>query len=178
MLRKLIGERSEAIARRWFEDIAAGYPEQTVRFLDRQQDPFANPVGTSLREATRDIVDGLAAGVDATTLAPSLDRIVRVRAVQEMSPADAVGFVFSLKGLLRAELADVRLRAVKEIEDLDRWVDRLALAAFEVYTGCREEIYSIRVREIHNRSLKMMERLNAWRVRRDDGPRIDSTEEP
>jgi hypothetical protein len=40
------------------------------------------------------------------------------------------------------------------------------LVAFDVYSRCREQVFEIRVREIRNRSLKVMERLNAWREQR------------
>jgi hypothetical protein len=100
----------------------------------------------------------------------ALDRIIRIRAVQDYSPSQAVGFVFELKNLVHEELAGTPAVTAEadSLRMLDVRVDRLALQAFDVYMQCREQVYSIRVNEIRNRSLKMMERLNAWRAERDD----------
>jgi hypothetical protein len=51
---------------------------------------------------------------------------------------------------------------------LDDRIDGVLLAALDVYSRCREEIFDIRVKDVRNRSLKMMERLNEWRARRDE----------
>ena len=55
-----------------------------------------------------------------------------------------------------------------ELARLDRWVEGLLLVAFDVFARCREQIFDIRVLEIRNRSLKVVERLNAWRERRGE----------
>jgi hypothetical protein len=49
-------------------------------------------------------------------------------------------------------------------------VDGVLLTAFNVFSRCREQVYDIRVKEIRNRSLKVMERLNSWREERAGGP--------
>jgi len=170
----VISSRREAICKRWLDRIFGEYPAEGAKFLRDQRDPFANPVGAAFAQGTADIVDGLFEGHGEEQLAAALDRVVRVRAVQELTPAQAVGFLFHLKSVVREELAAEVARCSEELARFDEGVDRLVLIAFNVFTACREELYTIRVNAIQNRSLKMMERLNDWRGRRygtaGDGP--------
>ena len=150
-------ERGEEVLRkrgevldRWFQAVAATYPQETAVFLRREQDHFGNPVGHAVRMALALLFDGLAAGRPAAELAPALDGLVRIRAVQEFSPAAAVAFVFDLKPILRGECP-----AITEAErtELEAAIDRLALQAFDVYMQCRETLFQIRVREIKDLQL-------------------------
>jgi hypothetical protein len=171
----LSGRRTEMVGA-WLDRIVDRYPKETAAFLRRQHDPFANPVGIGLREEVGFLVDGVLGAADEERVVAALDRIVRVRAVQELTPVQAVGFVLDLKELVRAQADSVDGDWAEELAELDGRVDRLLLLAFEVYSRCREQVYEIRVRAIHNRSLKVMERLNAWRARRDgsdDGRVVD-----
>jgi hypothetical protein len=165
---EVLSERREALASAWFECIVNRYPQETASFLRRQRDAFANPVGAGLREALGPLVDSLVDGLEQERVEAALDRILRVRAVQEMPPSAAVSFVLELKRLVRAhlDLGDGHPN-VDELSELDDRVERLLLAAFDVYSRCREQVCEIRVRAIHNRSLKVMERMNAWRARRE-----------
>jgi len=159
-------ERTKMLAR-WFDRIVDGYPAETARFLRDQSDPFANPVGAALRDELAPIFDAILDDRDPSEVEPSLDRIVRVRALQEMSPSKAVSFVLELKEIFD-EVADGASGEAKRI--FDSRVDQMLLTAFNVFSRCREQVYDIRVKEVRNRSLKVMERLNSWREERAGGP--------
>jgi len=163
MLSDLTQQRRAAIHRRWLDQLVDSYPDETARFLRRQDDPFANPVGAAFTEGTLQVLDGVLDGGDDPDVASALDRIIRIRAVQDMAPADALSFVFDLKRAARDELGD---EASPQWLEFDRRVDRVALLAFNVFVGCREQVFAIRVDAIRNQSLKMMERLNEWRSQR------------
>ena len=77
-------ERTKMLAR-WFDRIVDGYPAETAQFLRDQSDPFANPVGAALREELTPIFDAILDDRDPSEVEPALDRIVRVRALQELS---------------------------------------------------------------------------------------------
>jgi hypothetical protein len=162
---KLTQEQRNEMLARWFDRIVDHYPAETASFLRGQPDPFANPVGAGLREELEPILTGVLDDRDPAEQGSALDRIVRVRALQEMSPSQAVAFVLYLKEIFGE---------VVGATDGARWifdnrVDRLLLEAFDVYNRCREQVYDIRVKEIRNRSLKVMERLNSWREERAGG---------
>jgi len=160
-------KQRDEMLKRWFDAIVGGYAHETERFLRDQPDPFANPVGAALREELGPIVDGVLSDCDPVELGPSLDRVVRVRALQDMPPSAAVGIVLALKGIFDDVVEDA---SSSERDDFDRRVDAVLLTAFDVFNHCREQVYDIRVKEIRNRSLKVMERLNSWREQRAGGP--------
>lgn len=173
MLAELIGQRRAAVADRWRERILESYPAEAGRFLEREPDRFANPVGHVLREVTAATVAGLADGRAPEELGAVLDDLVRIRAVQDLCPSRSVSFVLELKPAVREVLGDSLGPDVAraELEAVELWVDRLLLVAFDLHARCREQIFKIRVNEIRNRSMKVMERLNEWRERRDEASR-------
>lgn len=153
----------DAVVDRWVEAVMNAYPDQTAKFLKDQPDRFANPVGASLREGLAEIVDGLVTGVSLEDLKEPLDLVIRVRAVQEFTPAEAISFIFDLKTIIR----DVAANGSDVPPSFDATVDRLALTAFDVYMDCREQLWRIRADQIRNQSLGILERMQAWREQRD-----------
>jgi hypothetical protein len=177
MLEERISQNRSAIISGWEECVLESYPEETAKFLRAQQDQFANPVGAALREGLAAILDGVLAKQPEDELTPALDRIIRIRAVQELAPSQALAFVLDLRQVIADEVSDPPLSA-DELQELAQRIDRLALTAFDVYTQCREQISSIRIKEIRNRSLNRLERLNEWRERRDRGDDQSQDHEP
>ncbi len=159
-------DRKEGIARRWLEGILATYPDDGAMAFKRQRDPFANPVGHALREGTREILEAVLDGMDAGRIDRSLRDIIRIRAVQEFSPSQAVRFVFHLKEAVRAELGDEsgnpRFRA--DVMAFEEKVDRLALAAFDVFVECRERVCELRVNEAKRKVAWLVDKLNRGEV--------------
>lgn len=160
-LENVLDQKREEFLIKWFQLMVDAYPAETAKFLKREKNPFANPVGRSIHEGISGILDLLVRGVEHGKASEFLDRIIRVRAVQDFSPAQALAFVFDLRGLLRDVL-------VKEIDEggitadelalFDAKVDELALISFNVYTACREQLYEIKVEEIKNRSFRLLQK--------------------
>src|SRR3990172_1057176 len=96
-LASLLKEHREAILEKWFEQIIATYPEVGSSFLAKQKDRFRNPVGYAITESIGPIYDQVASRMDTDRLREALDGIIRIRSVQEFTPAEAIGFVFQLK---------------------------------------------------------------------------------
>jgi len=137
---------SEAILEQWITRTIASYPGLAVSFLASEKDPFRNPVGHTLREGLATLLqellgDDLLGELNAERVQPALDAIIRIRAVQDLTPSQAVGFVFLLKPILR-ELAPEHDQA-----QLHDRIDRVALMAFDKYMQCREQLADIRVSE-------------------------------
>jgi hypothetical protein len=151
-LNEAMAAKRVVVLERWFQAVLATYPEETARFLAGGADPFANPVGHTVRESLGRLYDRFATDAPARELSSAIDGIVRIRAVQEFAPSAAVGFVYTLRVILREELADAALDPAGQAA-LESGVDRLALVAFDVYMQCREKIFEIRVREIKESQL-------------------------
>jgi len=162
-LEGILESKKDVVLKRWFQHIIDTYPEQTSQFLKREKNPFANPVGAAVYEGIEGVYGELARDLDRERVTPALDRIIRIRAVQDFPPSGAVGFVFPLKRLLREALEeDLRKDRVTEgdLASLDRRIEELALLAFDVYTECREKIFEIRVNEVKARSHRLLQRAN------------------
>jgi hypothetical protein len=168
MLDEYLSEKRDAIVTEWYERITSQYPPETAKFLREQADPFANPVGAGLRDELGPLYDAVVVGNDVARIDQALDRIIRVRAVQAFEPSQALAFLVELKRVIRGRVVSDGLECAAELAALDDRIDGLLLAAVDVYSRCREEIFEIRVKDVRNRSLKMMERLNEWRARRDE----------
>jgi hypothetical protein len=161
MFGELLQEKKEAIVRRWLEDVLATYPEESSAAFRRQKDPFANPVGHCLRVGTRGIFEALLDGTGAERIQHLLLEIIKIRAVQQFSASQAVGFVFRLKEAIRAELgaAASDSRFWPELAKLEGRIDQMALAAFDIFVECREQVYELRVNETKRRVSWVMGKL-------------------
>ena len=154
-------ENREAILEKWFERIIESYPDVTSRFLAKQKDRFRNPVGYAITQSIGPIYDQVASAMDTDQLLGALDEIVRIRSVQDFTPTEAIGFVFQLKAVIRAEIGD-RLRDLEkwsELAELESRIDRVALLAFEKYTECRENLHQVRNREVESRAARLLGRV-------------------
>ena len=160
-LKTLLEQKRETILGEWFELIAGSYPQATSEFLAKQADRFGNPVGHAISQSIGAIYDQVVSAMNRDELLHALDGIIRIRAVQDFSPSEAVAFVFQLKAVIR-DVMDEQLRGSEkwdDVVDLESRVDRVALLAFEKYTECREQLHRVRNREIESRAMKVLERV-------------------
>ena len=147
----LLEARRRAILDDWMRVIAKGYPAPLADSLKKSSDRFANPIAGTLAEATASVFDGIRAGADRAELAIHLDTAIRLRAIQEFSPSEAVAFVFNLKGAVRRQLAkEIRKGGVsaEELVEFEGRIDEAGLVAFDAYMGCREQLMRLRLDEV------------------------------
>ena len=147
----------EPILEQWIARTIQSYPSSAAAFLSGEGDPFRNPVGHTLRQSLTTLYQELQGSMDAARIASALDAIIRIRAVQDLSPSQAVGFVFLLKPIVR-EFAQQSGQALltnrisdrihNQMDDqINDRIDQLALVAFDKYMQCREQLAEIRKRE-------------------------------
>jgi hypothetical protein len=156
-----LNQKASHIRKRWVELIIETYPADSQRFFREQKDRFANPVGTTLSREVESLYHELLHGMDPEKVNSSLDEIVRIRAVQDFSPARAMSFVFLLKKVLREEL-DQEIKqisaAYEELLVLESRLDEMALRGFDLYVKCRERVYEIRAKEAKNQVSRLLQR--------------------
>ncbi|MFH1530633.1 MAG: RsbRD N-terminal domain-containing protein [Pseudomonadota bacterium] len=150
MLEDLQREKRAEIVDAWIRAALMVYSAEAATFYENGKDPFANPVGASVRDALGPLFDAFVADAPVQEYAPHLDRIIRVRCVQDVPASQAVGFVFLLRGILRKTLASQRedARALAELMALDARIDRMAACAFDVYAAYVRKIADLKVREM------------------------------
>jgi RsbT co-antagonist protein rsbRD N-terminal domain len=140
-------DKRRTVAQQWLAAAIKEYPPSTANFLLREDDPFRNPVGAALKDGIPRLVENLCGGMDPHEVSQALEGIVRVRAVQDLSPRQAVEFVFELRAILRELLPLL----AEDARELDRRIDEMALTAFELYMRCREQVYEVRQSEARRR---------------------------
>ena len=150
MLRDLLVNKRSSIINNWIQLIVETYPSKTSSFLKSQKDRFSNPVGYSISSNAEKIFDEIIKGRDIEIVKNSLNDLIKIRAVQNFSPSQAVGFIFSLKKVICKEFEQevIEGNAKSELIDIEEYIDDIALIAFDLYMDAREKLFNIRISEI------------------------------
>jgi L-fucose mutarotase/ribose pyranase (RbsD/FucU family) len=149
-IKDILAQKRETVLKRWLELILDTYPADVANFLRLEKDRFANPIGHVLIQGTEILYDALLHDNDPDTIKTVLDDIIRIRAVQDFMPSQAIAFVFLLKQAIREE-AGKTMQGKELFDALSHYevkIDTMALCAFDVYERCREEIHNISTGEI------------------------------
>ncbi len=153
-------EKKSAILKKWFDAVVETYPNETSTFLRKQKAQFTNPVGYTLSEGIEHLFDALLQGMIPDTVSRFLDSIIRIRAIQEFSPSEAVSFIFQLKKVVRQELGKEILDQqgiAEELAVFESAVDDLALFSFDLFMKCREKIYELKANEAKNMTFRLLQ---------------------
>jgi len=165
-----LAAKKQEILKSWFQATVDSYPADTAQFLKGQKDPFANPVGKTTHQSLDALLDALVTGAGRDEMVVALDPILRIRAVQTFTPSKATSFVFSLKQIVRQHLPDVGPDAQGDMNDLDRGIDEMAMAAFDIYVACREKIYELKANESRKQFFGSLKRAGLIAETEADGP--------
>jgi hypothetical protein len=160
-LKKLLQERKTIIVKKWFHAVAETYPDDTSQFLKKQKAQFTNPVGYTIAEGIEHLFDALLQGMLPDKVSAFLDSIIRIRAIQDFTPSEAVAFIFHLKKVIRQELGGEVLKQPgmsDELSTFDTAIDDLALYAFDLYMRCREKIYDLKAQESKNATFRLLQK--------------------
>jgi hypothetical protein len=157
-----LSQKKAAIVGRWFHLIMETYPTDASKFLSREKDRFANPVGHTISQEIEVLYEELLQSTSFDKISASLDSIIRIRSVQDYSPSQAIVFVFLLKKAIREELAnDIgRNLAYDDLLTFEARIDKMVLLALDIYVKCREKVYDIRLNEVKaegERALRLLE---------------------
>jgi hypothetical protein len=179
-LKKLLKEKKSAILERWFDSILETYPADTKHFLRTKKDQFENPVAHRISTGIEGIFDQILNDEKAEEASLFLDKILRIRAVQDYSPSQALAFIFDLKRLVREAVAEDTREGQfsEELWRFDQEIDEMGLLALDIYMKCREEIYELRVNEIKRSVSRLIERANTicGVPEREGDPEVCSTD--
>src|SRR5512143_966015 len=159
-LNQHLKEKKSEILKQWVDFLAGTYPDETSTFLKKKKAQFANPVGFTLQEGLEHLFDALLEGMLPDTVSRFLDSIVRLRAIQDFPPSEALSFIFHLKKVVRQELGTEVLRQegmAAELASFDSAVDDLLLFAFDLYVKCREKIYELQANEARRATFRLLQ---------------------
>lgn len=173
-LNDLLARRKTTIIKDWFALAVETYPPDTASFLKRQKDPFANPVGRTISRGLEALFNELLKEMDYEIITSFLDPIIRIRAIQNFSPSQAVSFIFLLKKAIRKNIKKGALeeQLFNELLLFESKIDKLALIAFNLYMQCKEKIYDLKANEMRNTTYKAFKRAGLVRETPVDEPDI------
>lgn len=157
-LKELLNQKREDILGKWFDSIINTYHADASSILKTNKDQFANPVGNTFSEEVGVIFDGLLGKADPERVELAIDRIVRIRAVQDFAASQGVDFMFLLKEIVIEEFGDKALE--RELLAFGSEIDRLALKGFDIYMNCCRKLYEIRATEVKNNMHMLLRRAN------------------
>jgi hypothetical protein len=131
----------ESIVDAWFLKAIEVYPETARGGMMKTGDRFRNPVSATLRASLTILASELAGEMDIGAVESALDAILRVRAVQDCTPAQALGFTAQVRGVIDERQAET------EFPYLDQRLAVLTSAAERQYAHCKQDLARVRSRE-------------------------------
>lgn len=138
------------------------YPPETALFFKTQKDSIANPVGSVTLQGIEGLFEELLRGINYERVSTFLDSIIRIRAIQDFTPSQAISFVFLLKKVIREELKkEIMGNSLSgELSELESRIDNFALLAFDIFMKCREKFYELRANEIRLLTYGLLKKEN------------------
>jgi hypothetical protein len=161
-LSSILADKKASILKKWLDVIIESYAHDASNYGKAQGNKFTNPIGSTLSKGIEDIFAELLRGLDRKKTAEVLADVVRLRAVQDFLPSEALSFFFSLKTIIRKELsAEIAEQQLSdEMLSLESSIDSFALSAFDMFMQCREKIYEIKANEVHRANFRLLQRAN------------------
>ena len=96
-LQNLLEENKSAILSRWFDSILETYPADTKEFLRTKKNRFENPVAHRISSGIEGIFSQILDKAEVEEASPFLDKVIRIRAVQDFPPFSSRGFYLRLE---------------------------------------------------------------------------------
>lgn len=161
MFSKIIQKKKSVILDKWIQIIFDSYSSNSSNFLNLEKNQFSNPIGYTIRTNAELIFNQILGECNLLNIKLCLIDIIKIRAVQEFSPSQAIAFIFQLKKILFDELQDEMKdpEALQEFLTLESTIDRIALIAFDLYAKSREKVYQIRINQIRSNSSSVINKI-------------------
>lgn len=148
---KLLLENKVEILEKWEDSILGSFAPDAFHIFKKQKDPFANPIGHKVRTGLEELYDVLCEASNTEVITPDLEQLIKMRAVQQVSAADAVSFIFKLKELVRKELLKKGMTELyNEWLAFDARIDAAALVIFDMFMASKEQLYKVRLSEFQH----------------------------
>ncbi len=148
--KKFLQEHKRAILEAWFQSLINIYPAERRDFLRRKEETFTNAIGSSIYEALAKLLGEIIEDKNLGRIEDSLRELIHLRAVEDFSPGQAISFLPTLRQIIKEELRSANLINAyqKEYDHLVNLIDELTMRAFDIYMGCREKIFNLKVKEL------------------------------
>jgi hypothetical protein len=149
----------EHILAKWNAAVFAGYPLDMTGFARTKEDQFRNPGGHAIRLALEEVYKAVSGQPSSEKLLRgSLAMFVKLRAVQDFTPVQALGVMYLLKPMLRERILPACLQGglLEEYLEAESRLDTAALLACDIYTASREQVFEERIGEIRRQHAQLV----------------------
>ncbi|MDP2211356.1 MAG: RsbRD N-terminal domain-containing protein [Candidatus Aquicultor sp.] len=161
-LNDILRKKKPAILKRWLDVISATYSGEAAAFIKGQKNQFTGPMGYTIQEGLEGLFDGLIDEAPFEEIAPFLESIIKIRAVQDFSPSQAVAFIFHLKKIISEESQNTSdTRGVVDTAALTAFelkIDTLALISFDLYMEARDKVYQLKTNESNDMVFRLLQK--------------------
>ena len=151
-LREYLLENRDELLEEWFSLIWNDYPDESISYINRKKDQFANPLRYHITSGISALFDLFLQNpqFDHEKTVNALEEIVKIKAVQDFSPSQALSFIFKFKNTLRKLYLENKIEEVnlEELFHFESLIDQAGLTAFDIFMRCREKVYDIKAEEI------------------------------
>ncbi|MGI6679827.1 MAG: RsbRD N-terminal domain-containing protein [Dehalobacterium sp.] len=157
-------EHKASLTESWFNAILDRYPQETIRIYKNKKDSFGNPVGYNLRLGVEGIVDWFTQKEKSEEVASSLNKLIRIWAVQDFSPSQALSFLNIFKHIVQNQIKTYYTDQENywyNWQEFVAQIDYLLLMSMDIYMECREDLYQIKVDQANRRVFAVLRRYNA-----------------
>ena len=147
LLQEMLIENKGEILDAWVDQVLATYPVDGALLFKTKKDRFANPVGFAVKNSLWEVYALLFESNASERLVPALTQLVKIRAVQDFIPSQAVSMAYKLKGVVK------EFYRKEKLDDHDGWLDfeekadTLAYTLFDLYMASREQLHRARHEE-------------------------------
>ena len=151
-MKEVLRAHEKSLLDAWFEQMMHSYPTEARKYFKKIKSGFTNPVGANLYHSLGGLLHELISDApDADVVNEHVYMILRIKAVQEVLPSQAVSFVPALKQIVEdvcgKALADAGVPTAEWLEFYSD-IDTVGLYAFDSYSESRELIYKMRLDQI------------------------------
>ena len=148
-LLNFLKENKAVILDKWVDSVLTTYSADAFPIFKGQKDRFANPVGYNVRQGLEEIFNFIIHDMEVELAGSTVEALIKVRAVQDFSPSEAVSFIFNLKPIIRKICSKEKFEGSQtEWLSFESRLDSLTLKVFDLYMACRERLHQVRIREL------------------------------
>ncbi|MDD5648744.1 MAG: RsbRD N-terminal domain-containing protein [Dehalococcoidia bacterium] len=148
-LTSLLLQKKETVLRMWLRVIFEPCGPGNVMPLPAGGDRFTDPVGYTISNNAAHLLNALIKGDDPEASRECLEKIIRIRAVQDLTQSQAVGFMTGLKMVMRSLIMEevTRHALMEELNELEKRIDCLGHISDELYVNLKRQIRELAIKE-------------------------------